>query len=71
MTITELIEIQAESVSPLPILLADGHFGLVIQWDDHRDKIGVQVYGEDNIRWIDAAQVFDKGNGALIQRDWV
>jgi hypothetical protein len=35
-----------------PFLCADGKFGLVIRDAPDLDEVGVQVPGEENIRWI-------------------
>lgn len=46
-----------------PIFLADGMFGLAIRLG--QTDIGVQVPGEENIRWLPLASIVDEGAGAL------
>lgn len=46
-----------------PIFLADGRFGLAIQLG--QTDIGVQVPGEENIRWLSLSAIVDEGHGAL------
>lgn len=53
------------ALGQVPILCVDGAFGMVIRWGD--DEIGVQVPGEDNIRWIAAKRVTEMLNGALLE----
>mgnify|MGYP003454049713 CR=1 FL=1 len=48
-----------------PVLLADGKFGVLIRWGQ---EAGVQVSGEEDIRWIPVERLADKGGGALIER---
>jgi hypothetical protein len=48
-----------------PVICLDGAFGMVIQYGE--DEIGVQVPGEDDIRWIAAERVNDLGGGALVE----
>lgn len=53
---------------PLPILLSDGAFGLVIRWPNLLPhECGVQVPGEDDIRWIPIGRIKDLGQGALVE----
>lgn len=49
-----------------PIRLVNGQFGLVIRWSEP-NEIGVQVPGEDNIRWLKVDTIFDIGGGLLIE----
>lgn len=46
-----------------PIFLADGRFGLAIQLG--KTDIGIQVPGEEDIRWLPLASIVDEGSGAL------
>lgn len=55
-----------EIQSNAPIRLSDGAFGLVIRFGD--DEIGVQVPGEDEIRWVPLDEVIGMGEGALVQK---
>ncbi len=52
-----------------PILLSDGNLALIIRFPslNGNQEFGVQVPGEDNLRWINIARVVDKGNNALIE----
>ena len=56
----------------MPIALKDGKMGLLIKWCEGNeidpDTIGVQVPGEESIRWLDVADVIKVGDGALIER---
>lgn len=54
-------EIQANA----PIWLSDGAFGLVIRFGEN--EIGVQVPGEEEIRWVPIGEVSEVGAGALVQ----
>ena len=49
-----LAELQAR-LDGAPVLLADGNFGMVIRVPtaNHPDEVGIQVPGEDDIRWLD------------------
>lgn len=49
-----------------PVRLADGAMGLLIRYG--ADEAGVQVPGEEDIRWIPYARLHDLGGGALIER---
>ncbi|MHC5779983.1 hypothetical protein [Nostoc sp.] len=48
-----------------PVLLADGKFGLLIRGDEH--SCGIQVPGEEQIRWIPLASIEITGDGAMIE----
>lgn len=50
-----------------PILLLDGSYGLIIRWVD--DEVGVQVPGEDGIRWLGAERIDFIGRDALVEID--
>lgn len=52
-----------------PILLADGQMGLVIRIPQFSidAEIGVQVPGEENIRWINISNINCLSNGALLE----
>lgn len=54
--------------SNLPVQLLDGHFGLVIRFDEGRNEVGVQVAGEENMRWLNVENLKDIG-GALIETE--
>lgn len=54
------------------LMTKDGHFGIVIRihnentgWKPHH--AGVQVHGEEGIRWIPFHNIIDAGDGALIE----
>lgn len=52
----------------VPILCLDGSYGLVIQYGD--DEVGLQVPGEDDIRWLGAERIDEIGVlGALVEVD--
>ncbi len=51
-----------------PILLIDGKLGLVIRWAPP-DEIGIQVPGEEDIRWLNVSDVSTAGYNALIERE--
>lgn len=61
MTFDEALRLPSDA----PIILADGQFGIVIRW--HEGKVGVQVPGEEDIRWLKVETITDLGNGALIE----
>ncbi|MEH1808456.1 hypothetical protein [Nostoc sp.] len=48
-----------------PVKLADGRFGLLIRGDEQ--EVGIQVPGEEQIRWIPLASIELVGDGALIE----
>jgi len=49
-----------------PVLLEDGKMGLLIRWPGDADNLcGIQVPGEEEIRWIDCGNITDAGGGAL------
>ncbi|MEH2201197.1 hypothetical protein [Nostoc sp.] len=48
-----------------PIKLADGRFGLLIRGDEQ--EAGIQVPGEEQIRWMPLASIEIVGDGALIE----
>jgi hypothetical protein len=58
-----------------PVMLRDGLMGLAIRIDGNdddidesfRNRVGVQVPGEQDIRWIPNNQLKNLGNGAFIQ----
>lgn len=58
---------QLTELGESPILLLDGSFGLIIRWGD--DEVGVQVPGEDDIRWLGAERVDFIGRDALVEID--
>lgn len=47
------------------VRLADGHFGIVIRLGA---QVGVQVPGEEEIRWISPENLTHDGNGAWTER---
>jgi hypothetical protein len=49
-----------------PIRLADGEMGVVVRWWSP-DEIGVQVFGERDIRSVKVKDVVELGDGALIE----
>ena len=48
-----------------PVKLADGKFGLLIRGDEQ--EVGIQVPGEEQIRWIPLASIEIVGDGELIE----
>ncbi|MEH1777134.1 hypothetical protein [Nostoc sp.] len=48
-----------------PIKLVDGRFGLLIRGDEH--SCGIQVPGEEQIRWIPLASIELVSDGVLIE----
>jgi hypothetical protein len=63
MTYTELLKIGPNS----PVLLVDGLYGLLVQHG--KEYAGVQVQGEDMLRWIAIDLLVDAGYGALVQME--
>lgn len=53
------------NVDGCPVLLGDV-FGVVIRDDESSETVGVQVPGEDDIRWLKRSGLVDAGSGALI-----
>ena len=49
-----------------PIMLQDNVMGIVIRFCEN--EIGVQVPGEEEIRWLPLEHVIDLGGGALCYR---
>ena len=60
MTSDELMKTEAN----IPCLLNDGKIGLVIQYGE---EAGIQVPGEEDIRWVPVDRLISKGN-FLVQR---
>lgn len=56
---------EVEALGQVPILCVDGSFGIVIRYGER--EVGVQVPGEDDIRWIDISCIEDLGNGSLVE----
>ena len=52
-----------------PVLCNDGHFGMIIRYIKEENTCGIQVYGEDNIRWVNVDELFYMGSGVLFQKD--
>jgi hypothetical protein len=52
-----------------PIKLQDNRMGLLIRYPDkdNDNKCGIQVFGEEEIRWIKCEKIIDCGNGALME----
>lgn len=63
MTFDEALRLDSDS----PIYLVDKKFGQVIRWNHNRGEVGIQVPGEQDIRWLKVENVKDLGNGALIE----
>ena len=40
-----------------PIFLPTGEIGLVIRWIESENEIGIQIPGDDEIRWVPASRV--------------
>lgn len=51
-----------------PVLCADGKMGMLILYPIHNDLCGVQVHGEEGIRWISCADLTASSEGALKQK---
>ena len=51
-----------------PVKLKDGNFGMLIRFPADGDKCGIQVPGEDDIRWIESARLEEK-YGTLVEVD--
>ncbi len=53
----------------LPVFMKDGSYGMLIRWpseeDESDDLCGIQVAGEDEIRWVSVSKLKDSGNGAI------
>jgi hypothetical protein len=53
-----------------PVLLADGMFGMLVIRPVHKgDLCGIQVFGEEDHRWINPAELVENENGSLQQSD--
>lgn len=50
-----------------PVLCADGKLGMLLIYPGADGKCGVQVHGEEEHRWIDAADLTAGAGGALRQ----
>lgn len=51
-----------------PVLCADGKLGMLVLYPSQQgDRCGVQVHGEGDHRWIDAADLTASEGGALRQ----
>jgi len=50
-----------------PVRCADNAMALLIRWSRVHNEAGVQVPGEENIRWIPLARLVDLGSGALAE----
>ncbi len=49
------------------IAMMDGKMGTIIRERDEEDRWGVQVPGEEEVRWLSSQEIKDLGGGALIQ----
>jgi len=59
-------EVNKVEYSNAPCLLKDGRMGSLIRSPrDDDDLCGVQVSGEEDIRWISFKNLIDRGGGAL------
>lgn len=61
MTYDEILKLDNDP----PVLLLDGNMGVLIRRYD--TTVGVQVFGEENIREIRHECITDMGNGALAE----
>lgn len=50
-----------------PVLLADGKMGMLVIYPANGELCGVQVHGEENHRWIAAADLSAGSGGAVRQ----
>lgn len=50
-----------------PVKLKDRKIGLLIRYPAADDLCGIQVYGEENIRYINCANLIHIGGGALME----
>ena len=50
-----------------PVILKDGKIGLLLLLPGDDDKVGIQVPGEDEHRWIHITQIERRGQSALAQ----
>lgn len=63
MTNDEIYALPSETL----ILCADGSMAMLIQLPSDDGRTGVQVPGEPDIRWIDAARLERRGKGAVAE----
>lgn len=62
MTKEELYELDSHT----PVLCRDGRFGLLIQYPSKASgDCGIQVPGEENIRWIHRDSLTKRGGGLV------
>jgi hypothetical protein len=61
MNYQELLSLESNS----PIRLSDGKFGIIIRTGE--DEAGVQVPGEEDIRWLALPTIGIVGDGALVE----
>lgn len=45
------------ALGQVPILVRGRKTGLIVRWNDQEQEIGVQVPGEEELRWIAAADI--------------
>lgn len=50
-----------------PVILKGGKLGLLLLLPGDDGKVGVQVPGEDQHRWIDILEIEERGRSALAQ----
>lgn len=48
---------EIEELGECPIFLPTGEIGLVIRWIESENEIGIQIPGDDEIRWVPASRV--------------
>lgn len=65
MTTDEMLNIPG---SNNPVLLKDGRFGMLVIYPTEETKAGIQVHGEDDLRWIAPEDLTCHGNGALKEK---
>lgn len=64
MTFEELIQ---HAHTKAPVCCADAAMGLVIRPSGAREVVGVQVPGEEDIRWVRFIDLVDLGGGAIVE----
>lgn len=50
-----------------PVILRDGKMGLLLLLPGEDEKVGIQVPGEDEHRWLPISEIEERGKGALAE----
>ena len=50
-----------------PVILKDGKIGLLLLLPGDDDKVGIQVPGEEEHRWIHISEIEERGKSALAE----